>query len=172
MSCLLYTWKPKTGHNPSEVITQLLEKEELIFWLLSYWIICPVYPFKICIAVPKYPKIFFFALRCKLIYDKKLNIKIIFTELICIAQKKYIYMLKRFYQMSMQLLLSSKNTWGTISTECANGTQFMIGDPIILLVKTWSPFIWGAGEKKFSKASWVECTADLFLEVALVQGIP
>lgn len=70
----------------------------------------------------------------------------------------------------MQLLLFSKNSQVTISTGCANGTQFMIGDPVILLMKT--PFIWGAGEKMFSKASWVECTADLFLEVALVQGIP
>lgn len=50
----------------------------------------PSYPFKTCIAVPKYPKIFF-ALRCKLIYDK-LNIKIIFSELICITHtQKIIY---------------------------------------------------------------------------------
>lgn len=58
--CLSSTWKPKTGHDPSDVITQLLEKEELLFWLLFYWIICPIYPFKTCIAVPKYPKVFFF----------------------------------------------------------------------------------------------------------------
>lgn len=70
--CLSYTWKPKTGQDPSDVITQLMEKEELLFWLLFYWIICPIYPFKTCIAVPKYPKIFF-ALRCKLIYDKKMG---------------------------------------------------------------------------------------------------
>lgn len=50
--------------------------------------------------------------------------------------------------MSMQLLLSSKNSQVTIGTGCANGTQFMIGDPIILLMKTWSPFIWGAGGGK------------------------
>lgn len=62
-------------------------------------------------------------------------------------------MLKRFYQMSMQLLLSSKNIQVTISTGCANGTQFMIDDPIILFMKTWSPLIWGAGGKRFSKAS-------------------
>lgn len=77
-------------------------------------------------------------------------------------------MLKRFYQMSMQLLLSSKNTQVTISTGCAKGTQFMIGDThenIITFHKR------GMG-KRFSKASLVECTADLFLEVALVQGIP
>lgn len=118
---------------------------------LSYWITCPVCPFKTCIAVPKYPKIFFFfALRCKLIDDKKLNIKIIFSELICITQKN-LYMLKRFYQMSIQLLLSSRNTQVTISTGCANGTQFMIGDTIILLMKTQSPFIWGAGGKGFPK---------------------
>lgn len=53
--------------------------------------------------------------------------------------------------MSMQLLLSSKTTPGTISTGCANGTQSMIGDPIILLMKTWSPFIWGQGGKGFPK---------------------
>lgn len=55
----------------------------------AHWLM-PSYPFKTCIAVPKYPKIFF-ALRCKLIYDK-LNIKIIFSELICIThtQKNYI----------------------------------------------------------------------------------
>lgn len=81
-------------------------------------------------------------------------------------------MLKRFYQMSIQLLLSSRNTQVTISTGCANGTQFMIGDTIILLMKTQSPFIWGGRGKRFSKASLVECSADLFLEVALVQGIP
>lgn len=60
--------------------------------------------------------------------------------------------------MSMQLLLPSKNTQVPISTGCANGTQFMIGDPIILLMKTWSPFMWGQGGKVFqSKLSGMYC---------------
>lgn len=83
--------------------------------------------------------------------------------------KKIIYAEKILSNLSMQLLLSSTNPQVTISTGCANGTQFMIGDPVILLMKH---FHMGGRIEMFSKASWVECTADLFLEVALVQGIP
>lgn len=43
---------------------------------------------------------------------------------------------------------------------------------VILLFYSWKHFHMGGRIEMFSKASWVECTADLFLEVALVQGIP
>lgn len=52
--------------------------------------------------------------------------------------KKIIYAEKILSNLSMQLLLSSTNPQVTISMGCANGTQFMIGDPVILLMKTLS----------------------------------